>query len=290
MLTEATAKPGKDGARWLAPGATFAERELRHDAAYQEPRLRAAGIRPERYGAISEAGLFGLDCFDSMNLAGLDIDGYVFLAQSYRQIAPVALGQAVRISGHVRHRETMLRGVLVDEIYRFTDGGGRVLIETELTGLLADPLGATEPTGCPDAPALPRRSELAREGWEFLTEKRVTPDDVRVFSQDVGNEIHFDTDFAARYGFRAPLAQGIMSAVWLLSALADEAGAPPATFHAELRYLRPVFWDAAASLWVRRAPNGTVSAVESRNEDGKVTADLVLRSPLSRLDGTAPRP
>ena len=290
MLIEATAKPGRDAARWLAPGATFAERDLRHDAAYQEPRLRAAGVQPERYDAVSEAGLFGLDCFDSMKLSGLDIDGYVFLAQSYRQIAPVALGEAVRISGHVRYRETMRRGVLVDEIYRFTDSRGRVLIETELTGLLADPLGATEPTGHPGAPALPHRSELARDGWEMLSEKQVTPEDVRVFSQDVGNEIHFDAGFAARYGFQAPLAQGIMSAVWLLSALADESGAPPAAFHAELRYLRPVFWDAAATLWVRRDRSGAVSAVESRNDKGKVTADLVLRSPLSRLDGTAFRP
>lgn len=285
-MTEAAGKPRMVGARWLAPGASFAERALHHDAAYQAPRLRAAGLQPERYDAVSEAGLFGLDCFDSMSLAGLDIDGYVFLAQSYRQIAPLALGETVRISGHVRHRETMRRGVLVDEIYRFTDGNGRVLIETELTGLLADALGAAEPAGRPDAPTLPRRSELGRYGWELLAEKQVTPDDVRVFSQDVGNEIHFDADFAARYGFRAPLAQGIMSAVWLLSALVDETGTPPPAFHAELRYLRPVFWDAAATLWIRRAPDGSVSAVESRNEEGKVTADLVLRSPLSRLDGT----
>lgn len=290
MLTEATAKPGSDGVRWLAPGASFAERSICHDAAYQEPRLRAAGVAPARYGSVSEAGLFGLDCFDSMTQAGLDIDGYVFLAQSYRQTAPVALDETVRISGHVRHRETMSRGVLVDEIYRFTNASGNVLIETELTGLLADAHGAAEPAGRPDAPTLPRRPELGRDGWELLTEKQVTPDDVRVFSQDVGNEIHFDADFAARYGFRAPLAQGIMSAVWLLSALADETGAPPAAFHAELRYLRPVFWDAGASLWVRRDRSGAVMAAESRNEDGKVTADLVLRSPLSRLAGTAVLP
>ena len=283
MLTEATAKPGSDGARWLAPGATFAERGISHDVAYQEPRLRAAGVAPGRYQGVSEAGLFGLDCFDCMTHAGLDIDGYVFLSQSYRQVAPVALGEALRISGHVRHRQTMRRGVLVDEIYRFTDGSGRVVLESELTGLLADAIGASAPFGRADAPALPRRQELSRQGWELLAEKQVTPEDVRVFSQDIGNEIHFDADFAARYGFQAPLAQGIMSAVWLLSALSDAAGTPPEAFHAEMRYLRPVFWDAAATLWVRRDDSGAVIAAESRNGEGKVTADLVLSSPLVRL-------
>ena len=283
MLTEATAKPGSDGARWLASGATFAERGISHDAAYQEPRLRAAGVAPGRYQGVSEAGLFGLDCFDCMTHAGLDIDGYVFLSQSYRQVAPVALGEALRISGHVRHRQTMRRGVLVDEIYRFTDANGRVVLESELTGLLADAIGASAPFGRADAPALPRRQELSRQGWELLAEKQVTPEDVRVFSQDIGNEIHFDADFAARYGFQAPLAQGIMSAVWLLSALSDAAGTPPEAFHAEMRYLRPVFWDAAATLWVRRDDSGAVIAAESRNGEGKVTADLVLSSPLARL-------
>ncbi|WP_449255325.1 hypothetical protein [Bosea sp. (in: a-proteobacteria)] len=286
MLTGATAKPGNDAARWLAAGAAYAERALHHDAAYQEPRLRAAGIAPERYWAVSEAGLFGLDCFDSMTQAGLDIDGYVFLAQSYRQIAPVALGETVRIAGHVRHCLPVRRGVLVDEIYSFTDATGRVVLETELTGLLADPLGAAAPAGRPDGAALPRRAELPRDGWTLLAEKQVTPEDVRAFSQDVGNEIHFDAGFAARYGFEAPLAQGIMSASWLLSALSGPDGAPPAAFQAALRYLRPVFWDAPATLWVRRDQTGAVVAAETRNGAGKVTADLVLRSPLASLAGT----
>jgi acyl dehydratase len=109
----------------------------------------------------------------------------------------------------------------------------------------------------------------------------VTPDDVRVFSQDVGNEVHFDVEFARQHGFRAPIAQGIMSAVWLISALYSQ-GAEPSRFFVDIRYLRPVFWDDYASLWVRGEPDGSIGMVQSRNEDGKVTADMTVLSISAR--------
>lgn len=267
--------PQAGNARWAPSGFEYPPRSVAHSAAYQTERLTAADVDPALYGDQYEAGLFGLDCFDSMVASGLDIDGYVFFSQVYRQLRPSKVGEPLTVTGSVRDLHKVRKGHSVTELYRLTDGEGRVCIETELTGLLAHPPGQT-PQDTGDAPPMPRREELPTDGWTLLREKQVTPDKVRIFSQDVGNEIHFDEEFARRHGFRAPLAQGIMSAVWLLSVLADER--PPTAFDVEVRYLRPVFWDSRASLWVRRSADGALEMAQSRNEEGKVTADMRVKS------------
>jgi hypothetical protein len=263
--------------RWMAPGEGYRRRAVNHNEAYQSDRLRAAGVDPALYGRMAEAGLFGLDCFDSMVDAGLDIDGYVFLSQKYRLIRQPELGELLHIDGYVRDLAETTRGLVAGEIYRFADADGHICLESELTGLLALPQGDV----AKGAPPLSRRTEQPTDGWTMVQEKRVTPDDVRIFSQDVGNEVHFDVEFARQHGFRAPIAQGIMSAVWLLSALYRD-GAGPARFFVDIRYLRPVFWDDYASLWVRRDTDGAISMVQSRNEGGKVTADLTVLSLSSK--------
>lgn len=259
-------------ARWAPSGFTYAPRVVRHDRAYQAERLRAADVDPALYGEQAEAGLFGLACFDAMTGAGLDIDGYVFLGQTYRQIMPVALGTSLTLGGHVRRLHAVRRGIVAQEIYFLHDQTGRLCLETALTGLLADPPGGFG-AGRPEAPPLPRRIALPEDGWVQVAEKQITPDKVRAFSQDVGNEIHFDVDLARHHGFRAPLAQGIMSAVWLMSALA--AAAPPARFNVRVRYLRPVFWDARATLWTRSGPDGGIAMVQSRDEAGRDRKSVV---------------
>ena len=259
--------------RWMAPGQSYRKRPVGHDASYQAARLKAAGVDPEFYGNAAETGLFGLDCFDSMVDAGLNIDGYVFLSQKYRLIRQTALGQSLEIDGHVRDLHETSRGPVANEVYRFTDEHGRVCIESELTGLLALP----KEVAAKEAPALPRHPEQPAEGWTLIQEKRVTPDDVRAFSQDIGNEMHFDLEFARKHGFRAPIAQGVMSAVWMLSALYRQ-GTQPARFEVDIRYLRPVFWVDYASLWQCCQADGKVSMVQARNGQGKVTADLTVVS------------
>lgn len=271
------------GLRWLSPGDGYRSRTISHNENYQAERLKAAGVDSSLYGSMTETGLFGLDCFDSMVDARLDIDGYVFLGQKYRLIRQPALGEQLQIDGYVRDLVETARGLVASEIYRFADASGRVCIESELTGLLALAEGAV----ALGAPALPRRATQPADSWAMIQEKQVTPADVRTFSQDIGNEIHFDPEFARRHGFRAPIAQGIMSAVWLLSALYREASVPK-RFLVDVRYLRPVFWDDYASLWVCRGENGAIEMVQSRNDQGKVTADLTVLS-LSAMSSDSGR-
>ena len=79
---------GRIEPRWAAAGEPYAEWGVVHDAAHQDVRLRAADVDPALYGNGAEAGLFKLDCFASMNAAGLDIDGYVFMSQTYDKLRP----------------------------------------------------------------------------------------------------------------------------------------------------------------------------------------------------------
>ncbi|MDT3679257.1 MAG: hypothetical protein ROZ64_10540 [Burkholderiaceae bacterium] len=219
--------------------------------------------------------LFGLDCFEAMVAEGLDIDGYVFLSQVFRSIVPVLLDEPLTLTGHVRSLAEVNKGHLVTEAFHFTNARDEVCIETELRGLLTDDPGLRG-VDRSHAPRIPEQERLPDVRWTHLRDKQLTPQKVRVFSQDIGNLIHFDEDYARSHGFRAPLAQGVMSAVWLLSTLVEER--VPTSFEVEFRYLRPVFWDSPASLWVHRASDGTIRMAQSRNDEGKPTADMIVHA------------
>lgn len=259
--------------RWAPAGFSYRPRPVTHGIGYQVKRLLASDVDPQLLAGSCEVGLFGLDCFTAMVQEGFDIDGYVFLSQVYRSILPVRLGDALTLMGHVRSLQEVSAGHLVSEYYVLHDSEGRACIETELTGLLRDPLGAERDRSA--APAIRRRGDLPAATWVKVQDKVLTPEKVRVFSEDVGNAIHFDPEYARRCGFRAPLAQGVMSAVWLMSTLCQDG--LPTSFDVEVRYLRPVFWDSAATLWVSHAEDGKVAMARSLNEDGKPTADMRVR-------------
>jgi acyl dehydratase len=259
--------------RWSAAGSLYQPMTIVHDAAYQAFRLRASDVDPSLYGEWCEPGLFGLDCFSAMVSAGHDIDGYVFVGQTCRQIRPIPLGATVTMSGHVRERRSVRQGMCVVDAFRVSDASGVVCWEAELTGLLVDEV-ARHAGGDADARVV-KRDAVSADAWQLVQEKVLTPQKVRDFSEDVGNLIHFDEAYAQRHGFRAPLAQGVMSATWLISALC--CNGLPAAFDVDIRYMRPVFWDSPASLWCSRsADGGSIVAAQSRDPDGKITADLAV--------------
>ncbi len=260
-------------ARWARAGQPYRPMSVVHDHAYQSQRLRAADVDPGLFGDSCEAGLFGLPCFSAMVTAGHEIDGYVFVAQAIRQLQPIRLGEAVTLTGHVRECRPVRNGICVIDAFRLSDADGRVCWESELTGLLVDEAARRAAAGA-EAPLL-KRDAIPGEGWRRIQEKTLTPQKVRDFSEDVGNLIHFDEAYAQRHGFRAPLAQGVMSTSWLLSVLYHNAA--PRAFDVDIRFMRPVFWDAPASLWARADAQGRVVAVQSRDGDGKTTADLIVR-------------
>jgi len=260
--------------RWAVQGFEYPERLISHGRAWQDERLTASDVAPSRYGDVAEIGLFGLDCFVSMVDAGLDIDGYIFVDQQFILERTPKLGEALTLSGKLLATTQVSRGLFVDEVYRFHDADGALCIETRLRGIVALPADALDPTR---TRPMPPRSVQPADAWKLIESKQLTPAKVKQFSEDVGNDIHFDPNAALRHGFRAPLAQGVMSAVYLIGALARER--IPKRFDILIDYLRPVFWDAEVTLWSwdGRA-EGEPLMIQSRNDEGKVTAHLTVRS------------
>lgn len=247
------------------PGFRFPDRRVAIDAGYQRERLTASGVDPGVWGDVADPVLWALEGFRSMTAAGQDIDGYVHVEQRLRMAVPVPLGEPVTFRGVTAALDPAPRGRHLVQRFEAVRDDGMVAVVAEHVGLLPDP--ARMGGGAAAAAAAPA------DGLEVLARKRLTPDQVRVFSGDVGNEIHFDPAFAARYGYRAPLAQGLMTMLWMLAQLAREAG--PAPLQVTARFRRPVFWDEEMLLLGRRGRGG-LDRMETRNADGKVTAELAV--------------
>lgn len=260
---------------YLDLGYRFPEWETTRTAQDQAERLRSADVDSALYGGYQETALFGLDCFRTMNLGRMPIDGYVHIEQVFRQDDRVRIGETLTVKGRVKSVSDHLRGTRVHHVFDFVRPDGTIPVTSEVIGLLPD---LERKTGTDSRPLMEKDREDPMAGLLLLEKKTLTPDKVTVFSRDVGNEIHFDPSFAARYGFRAPLAQGLMSAVWMMSALVRDA--VPEKVDVFIRFIRPVFWDDGQSLWARPAGEGEkrFDLVRSINTQGKVTAELVVKS------------
>lgn len=253
----------------LLPGFRFPDRTVVLRASYQRQRMIASGVDPEIWGGVGDPVLWALEGFRSMTAVGQDIDGYVHVEQRLRQAEPVPLGETVTIRGATVALDPVPRGRHLVQRFEVVRADGDVALTAEHVGLLPDPARMGGGAGHP--------AEMAGSALEALAEKTLTPDQVRVFSGDVGNEIHFNPGFAARYGYRAPLAQGLMTMLWMLGRVVADQGAPTA-LDVTARFRRPVFWDDAMMLMGRRGDDGGLSYLETRNLSGRPTAGLDIRS------------
>ena len=62
------------------------------------------------------------------------------------------------------------------------------------------------------------------------------------YSSEGGNAIHYDPAVAARFGYRAPIAGGLMGVRSLMATLCLNDG-PPNEIDIGIRFRRPMFWD-----------------------------------------------
>lgn len=191
------------------PGFRFPERSVIRTREYQDSRLRACGVDPALYGVQAAAGLFGQDCFKAMRTAGHQVDGLVQTEQRFRQLEPIAVGETVTQRGWIEAYEEVPRGHRLHRKFEFVLKDGAVALTADVIGLVPD---KAKWTSVAKRPPLSAPFE-ARDGYTQVSEKIMTPEDVTLFSSDVGNLIHFDPDFAANLGYRAPLAQGLQTMV-----------------------------------------------------------------------------
>jgi hypothetical protein len=254
------------------PGFKFPERPVTRTREYQDSRLLACGIDPALYGDQAAAGLFGQDCFKAMREAGHQVDGLVQTEQRFRQIEPVAVGEPLTQRGWIEAYDEVERGHRLHRTFEFVRRDGHVALVADVIGLVPDKekwAAAAAKTGHKKTPDL-------REGFEEVSEKTMTPEDVTLFSSDVGNLIHFEPDFAANLGYRAPLAQGLQTMVWMMGRLTEDG--PPVSFELSASFRRPVFWDDEVSLWQHKGKNGFIDRLRALNGAGKLTTELTVAS------------
>ncbi|MEO9899625.1 MaoC family dehydratase [Nisaea sp.] len=254
------------------PGFRFTEQPVIRTREYQDSRLKACGVDPALYGDQAAAGLFGQECFKAMRAAGHQVDGLVQTEQRFRQLEPVAVGETLTQRGWIEAYEEVPRGHRLHRKFEFVLKDGTVALTADVIGLVPDKeKWAAAATGKSISPP-----SDPRLGFELESEKMMTPEDVTLFSSDVGNLIHFQPEFAANLGYRAPLAQGLQTMVWMMGKLTEDG--PPASFELVATFRRPVFWDEATSLWLNRGKTGFIDSMRTLNESGKLTVELMVSS------------
>jgi acyl dehydratase len=248
----------------------FPERIAQRTAEYQERKLRACGVDPTLYGNTAEVGLFGQDCFKAMTAASVVLDGMVHMAQRLVLHQPAMIVEPLVQRGWIASDEADPRGRRIVQKFEFVRADGDIAVTAEMFRLKPEPtkMGVSRGTR--------RKDEDPREGFTLLNDKTMRPEDVMAFSEDVGNLIHFEPGFARRYGYRAPISQGIQTMIWMMGALARDRA--PRTFDVIAQFLRPVHWDDTVTLWGIPKNGGLdtdgPNSLRAINAEGKLTAEL----------------
>lgn len=227
-------------AGWLdrPPGTIFPQRAGSLTAVAQARQHAACDQPAGLFAGRLDPTLLGQDMVLMASAAGLAVDGRVHLAHRIVQRASLRIGDGYEIGGRIERLAPAPRGHAV-EISAAAVPASQAATPIELAATYLLP-GLAPSAGAigTAAPRPPEPAALAPIGRLDLT-----PDRVKSYSADVGNLLHFDPDFAAARGFRAPIAQGLMLLTGFLGAVARARAAMPADFELTARFRRPAFWD-----------------------------------------------
>lgn len=249
----------------LIPGFRFPETTLSRDPAAQAEALTACAVDPAVWAGQTEPTLWGNDGFRAMSAAGQEIDGYIHVEQRLTLSGGLPLGEAVLFSGETVSNEEVPRGRRIVQRFEVRRADRSLAVVSEHIRLLPD----LEKMGRKSGPA----SAPEPVPGTVVAKKVMQPQDVVTYSKSVGNEIHFDPEFAARYGYRAPLAQGLMTMTWMAAHLADRLRAAPMAILVA-QFKRPVFWDDALTLISATPADDRQAHLSALNAEGRVACDL----------------
>lgn len=217
-------------------GFVFPEREVEVTPERQQRKLICCGVDPDSWGDTADPSFFAFFTIMAQRWTGRSINGNVHMTQVYRLGAPLPLGQPLAMTGEVVKIDPHPRGEVVAADFTFRAQDGSAPLKASRSSL-------NPGDGDPNAPRISRPPPdlgIMRE----ISVTELVPDNVASFSDEAENLIHSDPATAERFGFRAPIAGGLMASHIMLGALIAEAGAGPlAALEAEIAFLRPMFWD-----------------------------------------------
>ncbi|MSO75287.1 MAG: hypothetical protein EXQ87_00015 [Alphaproteobacteria bacterium] len=252
----------------LRPGFVYPEWETVVSQARQARKHRCCDIAADLYGGQADIAFFGMDSILATRHAGLPVNGSVHVRQVFRLKDPIRIDEPLTVRGEVAKVEPAKRGHVVWSSFQFVRPDGSAPLISDRAGLRVDPEAAARANQVGDG-----RQAIEpdpRAGLRLLFEKQLSPEKVASFSDEAGNLIHSDPAVARQFGFRAPIAAGLMGVHFVLEALARQGG-PPAELDMEMRFLRPMFWDDLLAIYGRDGPAGTLEEITIVNGAGKAT-------------------
>jgi len=190
---------------------------------------------------------------------GLSINGSVHVSQYFEQRAPIRIGERLTLSGVVSAIEPAARGDMVTSRFELARADASVPLVLERTSLRADPARmGTRPSTRPAPEATPT--------LELISEHQLLPDKVARYSNEADNLIHSDPEVARQFGFKAPIAGGLMAVRYMMAHLWRKGVVSQLRMSVQFR--RPMFWDDLLGL--HQQTGNPQHLVMLRSADAKV--------------------
>jgi len=250
-----------------AAGLRFVDWDFAVEPAEQADKLACCGVPAALYGSDIDPTHLANAAILHMRRAGFSINGNLHVGHVFALDLPLPLGVPLSMRGEVAQVTATAKGeeTLSRHAVRLPDG--RTALRMELLGLRLDPAAAANAGGAPGA----RQPETVPAEARELRRHRLRPEAVARYSAEAENLIHSDPEAARAFGFRAPIAGGLMAVRLLMASLAERGRLE--RLHLAVRFRRPMFWDE--ELRVLAAPDlGTLHVLK---EDGRIAVTATRR-------------
>jgi hypothetical protein len=254
----------------IEPGFAYRDIELCITTELQAKRLKSCLIDPQIYGGFVDPTHFCNEAILAATKSGLSINGNVHTTDRIICNQRVPLDQPLVMSGKVTMMEPVPRGVLITSEFTFTLPDGTVPLRTERASTRLNPNGEITDAGIKTAHIEPDLSK-----HETVTQCIFAPDRVTEYSSEGSNAIHYDPSVAAAFGYRAPIAGGLMGVRSLMASLCLRDG-PPKTIDIRIRFRRPIFWDETLDVMRCKDNEGKVTHLALVNGAGKIAVEAEI--------------
>lgn len=253
----------------LRPGFIYPDRDATITPALQQSKHRCCDIEPALYGEYADPALLCIHVMLAMRDA-MPLTGQVHMSQSFQQKERIRIGEKLTARGRTVSVVPAARGNIVTSRFEFVRADGSVPLFTERSSMR--PSAEATKKG-PSESAKPKPEE-SLTGFAVLFRKTLEPAKVAEFSIEGENRIHDDPEAARKFGFKAPIAAGVMALNFMMEAL-TRAGGVPKTMNWEARFLRPMFWDEPLDI-LGRKEGGRLVALRIHNPEGKPTSVAIV--------------
>jgi len=238
------------------------------DPQLQNAKLACCDIGPDVFGDYVDITHYAMETILAAKRGGASINGSVHVTQYFEQRAPIKLGERITLKGEVTKVEDVSKGNLVTSRFEAMRPDGDIPLILERTSLRVDAsrANARASTQQPLPAEAPRLTELRRLPLQ--------PEKVAKYSAEGDNLIHSDPEVAQQFGFRTPIAAGLMAVRFMMAHLWRSG--PVHTLQMSVRFRRPMFWDEELVLSGAGANNENLSMI--RASDGKVANEAHIQS------------